>query len=149
MRTVKNRVTPMQRLMQSAMQWTIGWAIAGVVLGVPAMLGRAIAKTGALPDNTFSFYGFWIPALGLGAAAGGLGIGVLYTGLMVLTEEWRLQFEQDTPGPKGWLLPPVICGAASGLIPGLLVGGIGGALFFALLAGCTAAGFTWWTMRGR
>jgi tetrahydromethanopterin S-methyltransferase subunit D len=61
---------------------------------------------------------------------------VLYTG------EWRLQYEQETPGPKGRLLPPVICGAVSGLVPGLLVGGIGGALFFALLAACTAAVLT-------
>jgi tetrahydromethanopterin S-methyltransferase subunit D len=68
---------------------------------------------------------------------------------MMGTEEWRLQYEQDTPGAKGWLLPPVVCGAASGLIPGLLVGGIGGALFFALLGAGTAAGFTWWTIRDR
>lgn len=142
MRTVKNRVTPAQQIMRSAVQWTISWGVAGVVLGIPLMLGKVIAKTGAMPDDGVSFYIFWVPALGLGAAAGGLGIGVLYAALMMGTEEWRLQHEQDTPGPKGWLLPPVICGAASGLIPGLLVGGIGGALFFALLAACTAAALT-------
>jgi hypothetical protein len=139
----------MQRLTRSAMQWTIGWGIAGVVLGVPAMLGKIIAKTGALPDDSLAFYGFWIPALGLGGAAGGLGIGFLYAALMMGTEEWRLQYEQDTRGVKGWLLPPVVCGAAAGLIPGLLVGGIGGALFFALLAGATAATLTWWEVRAR
>ena len=113
------------------------------------MLGKVIARTGASPDDGFSFYAFWVPALGLGGAAAGLGIGFLYAGLMAITEEWRLQYEQDTPGVKGWLLPPVIGGAASGLIPGLLVGGIGGALFFALLAGITAAAFTGWAVRAR
>ena len=141
MRTVKNRVTPAQRLMRSAVQWTVGWGVAGVVLGVPLMLLKMMMESGARADD-LSFYAFWVPALGLGAAAGGLGIGVLYAGLLMGTEEWRLQYEQDTPGPKGWLVPPVVCGAASGLIPGLLVGGIGGALFFALLAGCTAAALT-------
>jgi hypothetical protein len=62
---------------------------------------------------------------------------------MMGTEEWRLQYEQETRGVKGWLLPPVLCGAAAGLIPGLLVGGIGGALFFALLAAGTAAVLQW------
>jgi hypothetical protein len=147
MRTVKTRTTPMQQVMRSAIQWTIGWGVAGVVLGVPAMLGKVIAKTGALPDDSFGFYGFWIPALGLGGAAGGLGIGVLYAALMMATEEWRLQYEQETRGVKGWLMPPVLCGAASGLIPGLLVGGIGGALFFALLAAGTAAVLQWWAAR--
>ena len=141
MRTVKNRVTPAQRLMRSAVQWTVGWGVAGVVLGVPLMLLKMMMESGTRADD-LSFYAFWVPALGLGAAAGGLGIGVLYAGLLMGTEEWRLQYEQDTPGPKGWLLPPVVCGAASGLIPGLLVGGIGGALFFALLAGSTAAALT-------
>jgi len=141
MRTVKNRVTPAQRLMRSAVQWTVGWGVAGVVLGVPLMLLKMMMESAARADD-LSFYAFWVPALGLGAAAGGLGIGVLYAGLLMGTEEWRLQYEQDTRGVKGWLLPPVVCGAASGLIPGLLVGGIGGALFFALLAGCTAAAFT-------
>jgi hypothetical protein len=147
MRTVKTRVTPMQRLTQSAVQWTIGWGAAGVVLGVPLMLIKAIAESGARADDP-SFYAFWVPALGLGAAAGGLGIGALYAGLMFLTEDWRLQYEQDTPGMKGRLLPPVVCGAAAGLVPGLLVGGFGGAFFFALLAGVTAAAFTWRTARG-
>jgi len=141
MRTVKNRVTPAQRLMRSAVQWTVGWGVAGVVLGVPLMLLKMMMESAARADD-LSFYAFWVPALGLGAAAGGLGIGVLYAGLLMGTEEWRHQYEQDTRGVKGWLLPPVVCGAASGLIPGLLVGGIGGALFFALLAGCTAAAFT-------
>ncbi|HZN99357.1 MAG TPA: hypothetical protein VFB61_16660 [Gemmatimonadales bacterium] len=138
---MKNRVTPAQRLMRSAVQWTVGWGVAGVVLGVPLMLLKMMMESAARADD-LSFYAFWVPALGLGAAAGGLGIGVLYAGLLMGTEEWRLQYEQDTRGVKGWLLPPVVCGAASGLIPGLLVGGIGGALFFALLAGCTAAAFT-------
>ena len=141
MRTVKNRITPVQQLTRSATQWTIGWGVAGVVLGVPLMLLKVMMESGARADD-FSFYAFWVPALGLGAAAGGLGIGVLYGLLMMGTEEWRLQYEQETPGRKGWLLPPVICGAACGLVPGLLVGGIGGALFFALLAAGTAAALT-------
>jgi hypothetical protein len=132
----------MQRLARSAMQWTIGWGVGGVVLGVPLMLLKMMMESGARADD-LSFYAFWVPALGLGAAAGGLGIGVLYSGLMTITEEWRLQYEQETPGVKGRLLPPVLCGAAAGLVPGLLVGGIGGAFFFALLAAVTATAFNW------
>jgi hypothetical protein len=130
-------------IIQSAIQWTIGWGVAGIVFGIPLMLLKAVPLGRGPSSDDPSFYAFWVPALGLGAAAAGLGIGFLYAGLMAVTEEWRLQYEQDTPGMKGQLLPPVICGAASGLVPGLLVGGIGGAIFFALLGAVSATAFTW------
>jgi hypothetical protein len=91
-------------------------------------------------------YIFWVPALGGGAAAAGLGIGLIFTGLMALTTEWRESLE-DTPGMMARLGPDVLCGAVAGLIAGLLVGGSTGAFFFATLGVCSAAIMKWRSVR--
>ena len=70
----------------------------------------------------------WIPSLGLAAAAGGLGMGILYTALMLVTEDWRDSLA-DTPGMTAQLGPPVLCGTGAGLVAGLLAGGFSGAAF--------------------
>jgi hypothetical protein len=117
-----------RQLQDMVLLWAVAWAVVGLVLGVAQLL-----RTGEIS---------WIPALGLGAAAAGLGIGILYAGLMVLTEDWRDSLA-DTPGVVAQLGPHVLCGAGAGLVPGLLVGGISGALFFATLGACSAAAFNW------
>jgi hypothetical protein len=117
-----------RQLQDTVLLWTIAWAVVGLGLGIAQML-----RTGQIS---------WIPGLGLGAAAAGLGIGILYAGLMVLTEDWRDSLA-DTPGILAQLGPQVLCGAGAGLIPGLLVGGISGAFFFATLGACSAAIFNW------
>lgn len=121
-----------RQLQDIVLLWTVAWAVVGLGLGIVQLL-----RTGQVS---------WIPALGLGAAAGGLGIGILYAGLMVLTEDWRDSLA-DTPGLLAQLGPQVLCGVGAGLIPGLLVGGFSGALFFAALAGCSAAAFNWKSVR--
>jgi len=122
----------LQQLQDMVLLWTVSWAAVGLVLGVAQLL-----RTGQIS---------WIPGLGLGGAAAGLGIGILYAGLMVLTEDWRDSLA-DTPGVLAQLGPQVVCGAGAGLIAGLLVGGISGALFFATLGACSAAAFNWKTAR--
>jgi hypothetical protein len=117
-----------RQLQDMVLLWTVAWAVIGLALGIAQLL-----RTGQIS---------WIPGLGLGGAAGGLGIGILYAGLMVLTEDWRDSLA-DTPGIVAQLGPQVLCGAGAGLIPGLLVGGISGALFFATLGACSAAVFNW------
>jgi hypothetical protein len=79
------------------------------------------------------------------AAAAGLALGLIYTGLLAVSAGWRDSLEGDDW--KTRLGPYVLCGAAAGLIPGFLVGGFTGALFFAVLAGCTALALTWIEMR--
>jgi hypothetical protein len=117
-----------QQLQDMVLQWVIVWALLGLSLGIAQLM-----RTGAVS---------WIPALGFGAAAGGLCIGVLYTGLMVLTENWRDSLA-DTPGVLPQAGVQVLCGAGAGLIPGLVAGGISGGLFFGAIGACTAVAFNW------
>jgi hypothetical protein len=117
-----------QQLQDMVLQWVIVWALIGLSLGIVQLM-----RTGAVS---------WIPALGLGAAAGGLCIGVLYAGLMVATENWRDSLA-DTPGVLAQAGTQMLCGAAAGLIPGSVAGGISGGLFFGAIAACTAALFNW------
>lgn len=121
-----------QQLQDMVLQWTLFWGVVGLALGLVQVL-----RTGAIS---------WILTLGLGAAAGGIGTGILYAGLMMLTEDWRDSLA-DTPGFFSQAGPQLICGAVAGLIPGLVVGGFGGAIFFGALGACSAAVVNWRSVR--
>jgi hypothetical protein len=137
------RIERLPHIFRVALRWAAAWAAVGFVLGVLLMLGKAppFAESGAKPDSILGYI-FWVPALGGGAAAAGLGIGLIFTGLMALTTEWRESLE-DTPGAMAQLGPDVGCGAAAGLIAGLLVGGLTGALFFGGLGAGFAGVMKW------
>jgi hypothetical protein len=122
------RKKELQKLQDTVLLWTITWAVVGLSLGIVQLL-----RTGKVS---------WIPSLGLAAAAAGLGMGILYAGLMIVTENWRDSLA-DTPGLAAQLGPQVLCGVGAGVFAGLLVGGFGGAFFFAALGGLTAAIFNW------
>ena len=122
------RKKTLRGLQDTVLLWTLAWAMVGLALGIVQLL-----RTGQVS---------WIPSLSLGAAAGGLGIGILYAGLMFLTEDWRDSLA-DTPGLAAQLGPPVLCGALAGVIAGFLVGGFSGAFFFATVGALTAAMFNW------
>jgi hypothetical protein len=129
-----------------ALQWAATWAAVGLVLGTLLMIGKAppFAESGSHSENMLA-YAFWIPTLGGGAAGAGLGIGLVYAALMALTTDWRDSLEGDTATVR--FGPDVVCGAIAGLIPGLLVGGPSGGLFFAGLGAATGAGSKWWELR--
>jgi hypothetical protein len=118
----------LQRLQDSVLLWTVTWAAIGLAFGIAQLL-----RTGQVS---------WIPSLGLGAAAAGFGMGILYALLMILTEGWRDSFA-DTPGLAAQLAPQVLCGAGAGIMGGLLAGGYSGALFFGALGAITATIFNW------
>jgi hypothetical protein len=50
-----------------------------LVLGVLLMLDKTppFAESGGRPGSVLSYF-FWVPTLGIGGAAAGLGIGVVY-----------------------------------------------------------------------
>ena len=121
-----------QRLQDMVLQWSLLWAVIGLVMGIVQLF-----RTGAVS---------WIPSLGLGAAAGGLGTGIVYAGLMLVTENWRDSLA-DTPGLPAQLGPQLLCGVGAGILPGLLVGGVSGALFFGGLGAVTAALINWRSVR--
>ena len=137
---------PLPPFFRLARQWAATWAVLGLVLGTLLMIGKAPAfgESGAHSDNMLAYI-FWIPTLGGGAAGAGLGIGLVYAGLMALTTDWRDSLEGDTAMVR--FGPDVVCGAIAGLIPGLVVGGPSGGLFFATLGAATGAGFKWWELR--
>ena len=114
------RVETLPQVFRVALRWAAAWAAVGFVLGILLMLGKAppFAESGAKPDSILGYI-FWVPALGGGAAAAGLGIGLIFTGLMALTTEWRESLE-DTPGAMAQLGPDVACGAVAGLLAGFL-----------------------------
>jgi len=116
--------------------------VVGALLVLRKML--PFAGLGAQPADVLGS-AFWIPALGAGAAAAGLGIGLVYACLMAWTADWRESYE--APGIVGTLTPYVLCGAAAGLVPGLLVGGFTGALFFAVLGAGSATALNWQAIR--
>jgi hypothetical protein len=133
---------PMPPFFRLALHWAAAWGAIGLVLGTLLMGGKAPAfgESGARSDSILA-YAFWIPTLGGGAAGAGLGIGLVYAGLMRLTTDWRDSIEGE--GTMVWLGPELLCGALAGLLPGLLVGGPMGALFFATL-GASFAGVVKW-----
>jgi hypothetical protein len=133
---------PLRQIMRVALHWAIAWGMTGLVVGALLMLRKMLPFAG-LGGQAADALGsvFWIPALGAGAAAAGLGIGLVYACLMAWTADWRDSYE--APGLVGALTPYVLCGAAAGLVPGLLVGGFTGAFFFAGLGAGSAAALNW------
>ena len=122
----------LRQLQNTVLLWIVSWGVVGVALGIIQLL-----RTGQVS---------WIPALGIGATAAGLGVGILYACLMLLTDDWRDSLA-DTPGLAAQLGPQVLCGAGAGLVAGLLAGGFSGALFFASIGALSAALFNWKTMK--
>jgi MFS family permease len=118
----------LQHLQDTVLLWTVTWAAIGLAFGIAQLL-----RTGQVS---------WIPSLGLGAAAAGFGMGILYALLMVMTAGWRDSLA-DTPGLAAQLAPQVLCGAGAGVMGGLLAGGFSGALFFGALGAITATIFNW------
>jgi hypothetical protein len=137
---------PMPAFFRLALHWAAAWGAIGLVLGTLLMVGKAppFAESGPRSDSILA-YAFWIPMLGGGAAGAGLGIGLVYAGLMLLTTDLRDSLEGE--GTMVWLGPELLCGALAGLIPGFLVGGLMGALFFATL-GASFAGLMKWRSVG-
>ena len=132
---------PLPKLPQVALQWVSSWAVAGLVTGIGLMLLKTLpfAESGAKPSD--GEFAMWIPGMALAGAAAGLGVGLLYAGLMLVTEEWRNGLEGDTLTIR--LGPQMLCGAVAGVVAGILAGGLGGAVFFALLGACTAGALNW------
>jgi hypothetical protein len=127
-----------------ALRWAVAWAIVGLVVSVFSLTLNAFYFT-EVSATLEAGIAYSVPAtIGAGAAAG-LALGLIYTGLLAVSADWRDSLEGDDW--KTRLGPYVLCGAAAGLIPGFLVGGSPGALFFAVLAGCTALALTWMEMR--
>jgi MFS family permease len=126
-----------------ALRWAVTWAIGGLVVGVLSLVWKTLPFTEARPQD--GGIAFWVPVMISAAAAAGLGIGLIYTGLLVVSADWRDSLEGDDW--KTRLGPYVLCGAGAGLIAGFLVGGFTGALFFAMLGGCTAGLLTWMDIR--
>jgi MFS family permease len=135
---------PLPGFVLVALRWAVAWAIVGLVVGVLSLVRNALPFTepSAKPDGGIAF---WVPVMIGAAAAAGLGIGLIYTGLLAVSADWRDSLHGDDW--KTRLGPYVLCGAAAGLIAGFLVGGLTGGFFFAVLGGSTAAALTWLDMR--
>jgi hypothetical protein len=118
----------LRQIQNTVLSWAVAWAVIGLALGIIQLL-----RTGQVS---------WIPAIGLGATAAGLGVGVLYACLMLVTDDWRDSLA-DTPGFMAQAGPLLLCGAGAGMVAGLLAGGINGALFFGALGVLSAAVFNW------
>lgn len=138
---------PLPNFVVVATRWAIVWAFAGVVLGALLMVGKTLSFNGS-PAKATSIWDnvFLVPALGLGGAGGGFGIGILFSLLMAVTEDWRASVE-ETPGIVGRVGAQTACGAVAGIAAGFLAGGLAGALFFGLLGAFSAAALTWWETR--
>ena len=127
-----------------AFRWAVAWAIVGLVVSVLSLVRKTLFYTEASgsPDGGIAFS---VPIMIGAAAAAGLALGLIYTGLVAMSADWRDSLQGDDW--KTRLGPYVVCGAAAGLIAGFLVGGFTGALFFAVLGGCTAGALTWIELR--
>lgn len=127
-----------------ALRWAVAWAIVGLVVSVLSLVRKTLFYTegSGSPDGGIAFS---IPVMIGAAAAAGLALGLIYTGLLAVSADWRDSLQADDW--KTRLGPYVVCGAAAGLMAGFLVGGFTGALFFAVLGGCTAGALTWIEMR--
>jgi hypothetical protein len=138
---------PLPQFFLVGLRWCAAWAVIGCILGLLLMLGKAepLAESGAKPSSIFA-YVFWVPALAGGAAAAGLAIGLVFAGLMAVTTDWRESLD-DTPGMTTRLGPDALCGAVAGFVPGLLVGGISGGLFFASLGAASGGIMKYWIIR--
>ncbi len=138
------RMGPLPGFVLAALRWAVTWAIVGLLVGVLSLVYETLPFTepGAKPDGGIAV---WVPVMIGAAAAAGLGIGLIYTGLLAVSANWRDSLDGDDW--KTRLGPYVLCGAAAGLIAGFLVGGLTGGFFFAVLGGCTAAALTWLDLR--
>ena len=137
------RLGPLPNFVLAALRWAVAWAIVGLVVGILSLVRQTLPFMEARPDD--GGIALWVPVMIGAAAAAGLGIGLIYTGLLAVSAEWRDSLEGEDW--KTRLGPYVLCGAVAGLIAGLLVGGLTGALFFAVLGGCTAGALTWLDIR--
>jgi hypothetical protein len=134
----KRKIGPLPAFALVALRWAVAWAIVGLVVSVFSLLHRIYFAESAGLDGGIAYS---VPVMIGAAAAAGLALGLIYTGLLSVSADWRDSLEGDDW--KTRLGPYVLCGAAAGLIPGFLVGGLTGALFFAVLAGSTALALTW------
>jgi hypothetical protein len=127
-----------------ALRWAVAWAIVGLVVSVSWLVRNSFyfTEASAGPDGGIAYS---VPVMIGAAAAAGLALGLIYTGLVAVSADWRDSLQGDDW--KTRLGPYVVCGAAAGLMAGFLVGGFTGALFFAVLGGCTAGALTWIEMR--
>jgi hypothetical protein len=140
----KRKIGPLPGFALVALRWAVAWAIVGLVVSVSSLLWKTFYFTEAsagLDDGI----AYSVPAMIAAAGVAGLALGLIYTGLLAVSADWRDSLEGNDW--KTRLGPYVLCGAAAGLIPGFLVGGLAGALFFAVLAGCTALALTWLEMK--
>jgi hypothetical protein len=135
---------PLPDFVLVALRWAITWSLVGFGLGILNILGRSLPFV-ELQSSSVWMSPSWTVALGLSAAAAGLGMGLLYAFLWILSANLREAYER--PGLAGVAGPYALCGAAAGLIAGFLVGGFTGALFFAFLGAITAAGLNWREIR--
>jgi hypothetical protein len=140
------RIGPLPGFALVALRWSITWAVVGFAVGILNVLGHSLPFVELeSPSASAAASPFGIVALGLSAAAGGLGMGLLYACLWIWSADLREAYEK--PGFAGTVRPYALCGAAAGLIAGFLVGGFTGALFFALLGAMTAIGLNWREIR--
>ncbi len=140
----KRKLGPLPAFALVALRWAVTWAIVGLLVSVSWLVRNTFyfTEASAGPDGGIAFS---VPVMIGAAAAAGLALGLFYTGFLSVSSDWRDSMEGDDW--KTRLGPYVLCGAAAGLIPGFLVGGFTGALFFAVLAGCTALALTWIELR--
>lgn len=140
----KPKMGPLPGFAHVALRWAVAWAIVGLVVSVLSLVRKTLfyTETSGSPDGGIAFS---VPVMIGAAAAAGLALGLIYTGLLAVSADWRDSLQGGDW--KSRLGPYVVCGAAAGLMAGLLVGGFTGALFFAVLGGCTAGALTWIEMR--
>jgi hypothetical protein len=138
----KRKIGPLPGFAFVALRWAVAWAIVGLAVSVFSLLHRIYFAESAGLDGGIAYS---VPAMTAAAAVAGLALGLIYTGLLAVSADWRDSLEGDDW--KTRLGPYVLCGGAAGLIPGFLVGGFTGALFFAVLAGSTALALTWVEMK--
>ena len=138
----KRKIGPLPGFAFVALRWAVAWAIVGLVVSVFSLLRTIYFAESSGLDGGIAYS---VPVMIGAAAAAGLALGLIYTGLLAVSADWRDSLEGDDW--KTRLGPYVLCGAAAGLIPGFLVGGFTGALFFAVLAGSTALALTWVEMK--
>jgi MFS family permease len=138
----RRKLGPLPGFALVALRWAVAWAIVGLVVSVLSLLRNIYFAESSGLDGGIAYS---VPAMIAAAAVAGLVLGLIYTGFLALTADWRDSLEGDDW--KTRLIPYALCGAAAGLIPGFLVGGFTGALFFAVLGGCTALALRWIEVR--
>ena len=136
----KRKLGPLPGFALVALRWAVARAIVGLVVSVFSLVRMTFYFTDASAGQDDGI-AYSVPAMISAAAVAGLALGLIYTGLLAVSADWRDSLEGDDW--KTRLMPYVLCGAAAGLIPGFLVGGLAGAMFFAVLGGCTALALTW------